>query len=56
METKGKNIKKTFDTVKFVREQRDKISKDIMNLTPQEIVDYFEKKGRNKKHVNPSSG
>ena len=36
--------KKTFDAVKFMREQRDRISKDIMDLSPEEIVDYFKKK------------
>lgn len=44
MKTKAKNTKKTFDAVKFMREQRDRISKDIMNLSPEEIVKYFEDK------------
>jgi len=35
--------KKDFDAVKYMREQRDRISKDIMNLSPEEIVKYFEK-------------
>ena len=43
MKTKEKNTKKTFDAVKYMREQRDRISKDIMNLNPEEIVEYFEK-------------
>lgn len=51
MKTKKKNTKKTFDAVKFMREQRDRISKDIMNLSPQEIVKYFEKRGRDKNRV-----
>ncbi len=46
MKTKGKNTKKTFDAVKFMREQRDRISKEIMNLSPEEIVKYFEQKDR----------
>ena len=46
MKTKEKNTKKTFDSVKFMREQRDRISKDIMNLSPEEIVKYFEKKAK----------
>lgn len=53
MKTKEKTIKKIpvrsvdgFDAVKFMREQRDRISMDIMNLSPEEIVKYFdEKKG-----------
>jgi hypothetical protein len=44
MKTKEKDTNKTFDAVKFMREQRDRISKDIMNLSPEEIVEYFEKK------------
>lgn len=43
MKTKEKNIKKSFDAVKFMREQRDRISKEIMNLSPEEIVEYFDK-------------
>lgn len=39
-----KEQKKTFDAVKFMREQRDRISKDIMHLSPEEIVIYFERK------------
>jgi hypothetical protein len=44
MKTKEKNIKQTpshqaggFDAVKFMREQRDRISKEIINLSPEEI-------------------
>jgi hypothetical protein len=44
MKTKEKETKKTFDAVKFMREQRDRISKDIMNLSPEEIEKYFEKR------------
>ena len=32
----------TFDTVKFMRKQRDRILKDIMSFSPEEIVKYFE--------------
>jgi len=39
MKTKEKDTKKSFDAVKFMREQRDRISKEIMNLTPEEIVE-----------------
>ncbi|WP_373497660.1 hypothetical protein [Aquiflexum sp.] len=46
MKTKENNKKKTFDAVKFMREQRDRISKDIMDLSPEEIVAYFEKKSK----------
>jgi len=53
MKTKKKNTKKTFDAVKFMWEQRDRISKDIMNLSPQEVVEYFEKRGRDKNRISP---
>ncbi|MEQ8364390.1 MAG: hypothetical protein RH948_16060 [Cyclobacteriaceae bacterium] len=43
MKTKEKAIEKTFDAVKFMRKQRDKISKDVMNMSPEEIVKYFER-------------
>lgn len=54
MKTKEINVKKTFDAVKFMREQRDRISKDIMNLSPVEIVKYFEQKN-NKIRKKPNS-
>jgi len=53
MKTKPKNAKKTFDAVKFMREQRDAISKDIMNLTPEEIVEYFDRRDREKHRGGP---
>ena len=62
MNTKEKNKKKAFvrpiggfDAVKFMREQRDRISKDIMNLSSEEIVEYFERRGRDKKSIEPST-
>lgn len=54
MKTKEKNTKKNFDAVKFMREQRNRISKDIMNLSPSEIVEYFEQK-RSKTQTKPSA-
>lgn len=54
MKTKEKNTKKTFDAVKFMREQRDRISKEIMNLSPEEIVKYFEQKD-GKANAKPST-
>lgn len=44
MKTKYKNTKKSFDAVKFMREQRDRISQEIINLSPKEIVEYFERR------------
>lgn len=54
MKTKDETTKKSFDAVKFMREQRDRISKDIMNLSPEEIVKYFERKG-GKASTKPSA-
>jgi hypothetical protein len=36
--------KKTFDAVKFMREQRDKLSEKLYKMTKEEIVEYFRKK------------
>ncbi len=53
MKTNEKETKKTFDAVKFMRKQRDRISKDMMNLSPEEIVNYFEQK-MNKARKKPN--
>lgn len=37
-------IEKTFDAVKFMREQRDRLSKKMSKMTKEEIVDYFKKR------------
>ncbi|MCH6202151.1 hypothetical protein MMU07_21415 [Aquiflexum sp. LQ15W] len=49
MKTKEENKEKTFDAVKFMREQRNRISKDITDLSPEEIVAYFEEKSKSDK-------
>lgn len=36
--------KKTFDSVQFMREQRDKLSIILSKMTKEEIVEYFKKK------------
>ncbi len=36
--------KKTFDAVKFMREQREKLSEKLSKMTKEEIVEYFRKK------------
>ena len=38
--------KKTFDAVKFMREQRDKLSDKLSKMTKEEIVEYFKQKKR----------
>ena len=32
---------KTFDAVRFMREQRDKLSAKLSKMTKEEIVEYF---------------
>jgi hypothetical protein len=36
--------KKTFDAVKFMREQRQKLSEKLSAMTKEEIIEYFRKK------------
>ncbi|MBL0191841.1 MAG: hypothetical protein IPQ18_11015 [Saprospiraceae bacterium] len=36
-----KTIKKTFDAVKFMREQRAKLSDKLSKMTKEEILEYF---------------
>lgn len=38
-----KTTEKTFDAVKFMRQQRDKLSKKLSKMTKEEILEYFEK-------------
>ena len=35
---------KTFDAVKFMREQRDKLSDKLSKMSKEEIVEYFKQK------------
>lgn len=37
-------IKKQFDAVKFMREQRDKMSAKLSKMTKAEIIEYFSKR------------
>ncbi|HNR73966.1 MAG TPA: hypothetical protein PKH83_05435 [Cyclobacteriaceae bacterium] len=43
MKTKIKQEKK-FDAVKFMREQRQRISEKIKDMTPEQEIEYFRKK------------
>lgn len=36
-----KTINKTFDAVKFMREQRDRLSEKLSKMTKEEILEYF---------------
>ncbi len=44
MKTTDKAIEKKFDAVKFMREQRDKLSKKLSKMTKEEIIEYFLKR------------
>lgn len=39
-----KTTEKTFDAVKFMRQQRDKLSEKLAKMTKKEILEYFEKR------------
>jgi hypothetical protein len=49
-----KTTEKTFDAVKFMREQRDKLSKKLSKMTKDEILEYFRKQVK-QKHIKPSA-
>jgi len=38
-----KNKDKKFDAVKLMRALREKINKEIANMTPEQIIEYFHK-------------
>lgn len=37
-------IKKEFDAVQYMRQQRDKLSKKLSKMSKSEIVEYFRKR------------
>ena len=43
METKNKDVTKTFDAIKVMRQIRDKLSLEIMNMTFEEERAYLDK-------------
>jgi len=45
---------KEFDAVKFMREQRDRIATEILNLSTSEIIEYFDS-NLPKERVKPSA-
>ncbi len=49
-----KTTKKTFDAVKFMRQQRDKLSEKLSKMTKEEIIEYF-KKRKTKTAIKPSA-
>lgn len=36
-----KIIKKDFDAVKYMRQERDRISREISEMTHEQIIEYF---------------
>lgn len=38
-----KTTEKKFDAVKYMRQQREKLSEKLSKMTKEEIVDYFKK-------------
>lgn len=47
-----KTTKKTFDAVKFMRQQRDELSEKLSKMTKEEILEYF-KKRKTKTTIKP---
>lgn len=43
MKTEIKTEKK-FDAVKYMRQERERISKEIKGMTPEQEIEYFRKK------------
>ena len=39
-----KTTEKTFDAVKFMRQERDKLSEKLSKMTREEIIEYFNKR------------
>jgi len=39
-----KTTEKTFDAVKFMRQQREKLSEKLTKMTKEEILEYFKKR------------
>jgi hypothetical protein len=49
-----KTTEKTFDAVKFMRQQRDKLSEKLSKMTKEEILEYF-KKANTQTTIKPCS-
>jgi hypothetical protein len=39
-----KTTEKTFDAIKFMRQQRDKLSEKLAKMSKEEILEYFKKR------------
>jgi len=49
-----KTIEKQFDAVKFMRQQRDKMSEKLSRMTKVEIIEYFRKR-KGETAIKPSA-
>ncbi len=54
MKTTETTTEKQFDAVKFMRQQREKLSKKLSKMTKAEIIEYF-KKRKSEISVRPSA-
>jgi c-di-AMP phosphodiesterase-like protein len=49
-----KTTEKTFDAVKYMRQQRGKLSEKLAKMTKEEILEYF-KRRKTQTKIKPSS-
>ena len=49
-----KKIEKQFDAVKFMRQQRDKLSDKLSKMTKTEIIEYFSRR-KGETAIKPSA-
>lgn len=49
-----KTTEKTFDAVKFMRQERDKLSEKLSKMTREEIIEYFNKR-KSQMTIKPSA-
>ena len=49
-----KTIEKQFDAVKFMRQQRDKLSDKLSKMTKSEIIEYFSRR-KGETAIKPSA-
>ena len=49
-----KTTEKTFDAVKFMRQERDKLSEELSKMTREEIIEYFNKR-KSQTTIKPSA-
>ena len=49
-----KTTEKTFDAIKFMRQERDKLSEKLSKMTREEIIEYFNKR-KSQTTIKPSA-